>query len=88
MVVSCLNCLTAVSLQQSGITAIPIQYAAPTAKAEVWLPMWVYNSRVVLNLRKSQGGSKGADKEAAKLWERAQRLYAPAWQETIPQARK
>jgi len=90
VVVSCMNCLTAVSLQQAGITAIPLQYAAPTAKAdvEVWLPMWVYNGRVTLTRRQSQGGSKGADKEAQALWQSVRRLFAPAWQEPVPQARE
>lgn len=88
VVISCLNCLTAVSLHQSGIKAIPISYAKPTGKADVWLPMWVYNGRVILNRRKSQGSSKGAEKDAAKTWDTVQRLFAPAWQEAIPQARE
>jgi hypothetical protein len=90
VVVSCMNCLTAVSLHQAAITAIPIQYAAPTARGEVetWLPMWVYNGRVALTRRQSQSGSKGADKEAQALWGGVQRLYAPAWQEPVSQARE
>ena len=89
VVVSCAQCLTAVFLQQSGIKVIPVQYAAPSSdKVEVWLPVWVYNGRVNILRRESQGSSKGADKDAAKLWNAAQKLYAPAWQEPIPQARE
>lgn len=90
VVVSCSNCKTAVSLQQSGIQAIPAYYALPKTAAAVdnWLPMWRYNGRVILQRRQSQGSSKGADKEAAALWERVRHLFAPAWQEPLPQARE
>ena len=89
VVVGCGNCKTAVSLQQSGIKAIKAQYAAPTSEnVEAWLPVWVYNGRVNILRRESQGSSKGADKDAAKLWNAAQKLYAPAWQESVSQARE
>ena len=89
VVVSCGECKTAVSLHQSGIKAIDAKYAAPSSNnVEAWLPLWVYTGRVNIKRRESQGGSKGADKDAAKLWESAQRLFVPAWQEPVVQARE
>lgn len=88
VVVSCGECGTAVSLHQSSIKAIDVQYAAPSSnKVEAWLPLWVYTGKVNIKRRESQGSSKGADKDAAKLWDAAQRLYVPAWQEPVQQAR-
>ena len=89
VVVSCGNCKTAVSLHQSGLKAIDVKYAAPSsANVETWLPLWAYTGKVNIKRRESQGSSKGADKDAAQLWGSAQRLYAPAWAEPIPQARQ
>ena len=88
VVVSCGNCKTAVSLHQSGIKAIDVQYAAPSSnEVEAWLPMWVFKGKVNIKRRESQGSSKGADKDAAKLWGAVNRLFAPAWQEPVQQAR-
>ena len=56
VVVSCGNCKTAVSLHQSSIKAIDVQYAAPSSnKVEAWLPLWVYNGKVNIKRRESQG---------------------------------
>jgi hypothetical protein len=89
VVVSCGNCKTAVSLHQSGIKAIDVKYAAPSSTTvETWLPLWVYSGKVNIKRRESQGGSKGADKEAAQLWGSVQRLFVPAWQESAHQARE
>jgi len=89
VVVSCGKCKTAVSLHQSSIRAINVQYAAPSSNdVEVWLPMWVFKGKVNIKRRESQGSSKGADNDAAKLWGSANRLFAPAWQEPIREARE
>ncbi|MBE2222933.1 MAG: hypothetical protein IAF02_15415 [Anaerolineae bacterium] len=88
VVVSCGGCKTAVSLHQSGLKAINVQYAASSSnKVEAWLPLWVFTGKVNIKRRESQGGSKGADKDAAKLWSSVQRLFVPAWQEPVQQAR-
>jgi DNA-directed RNA polymerase subunit M/transcription elongation factor TFIIS len=89
VVVSCSNCKTAVSLHQSGIKAIDVKYAAPSSdNVEAWLPMWVFKGKVNITRRESQGSSKGADKDAARLWNAANRLFVPAWQEPVRQARE
>jgi hypothetical protein len=86
VVVACGHCHTAVTLHQSGLQPIDIYYAAPAnEQVDSWLPFWVFHGRVNLQRRESQGGSKGADKEAAELWQRVQRLYTPAW--SIPAQR-
>ncbi len=89
VVVSCGECKTAVSLHQSGIKAIDVKYAVPSSTdVTAWLPMWVFNGKVNIIRRESQGSSKGADKDAARLWDSATRLFTPAWQEPIRQAEK
>lgn len=88
VVVSCGNCRTAVSLHQSDIKAIDVKYAAPSSNdVTAWLPMWVFKGKVNITRRESQGSSKGADKDAAQLWGSANRLFVPAWQEPVQQAR-
>lgn len=88
VVVACAACHTAVTLHQSGLQPIDIYYAAPANdQVAAWLPFWVFHGRVHLERRESQGGSRGADKEAAQLWQRVQRLYAPAWELPAVRAR-
>ena len=50
--------------------------------------MWVFNGKVNIIRRESQGSSKGADKDAARLWGSTDRLFAPAWTMPIRQARE
>jgi hypothetical protein len=88
VVVACGQCYTAVTLHQSGVQPIEIHYAAPSIeRVDSWLPFWLFHGRVHLHRRESQGGSKGADKDAAELWQRVQRLYTPAWNIPAPRAR-
>ncbi len=89
VVVVCTQCFTAVTLHQTGLQPIDVHYAAPSnERVDSWLPVWLFHGRVILHQRQSQGSSKGADKDAAELWQRAQRLYAPAWQQPARQARE
>ncbi|NJN55912.1 MAG: hypothetical protein HC804_14900 [Anaerolineae bacterium] len=89
VVVVCAHCFTAVTLHQTGLQPIDVHYAAPAQeRVDGWLPFWLFHGRVHMQQRESQGGSKGADKDAAKLWQQVQRLYAPAWNQPAPQARE
>lgn len=80
VVTMCGHCYTAVTLHQTGLQTIDVTYAAPsTDRVDGWLPVWVFNGRVNLQKREAQSGDKGASKDAAQLWQKVQRLYAPAW---------
>ncbi len=87
--IACAHCFTAVAVHQNGLQPLDVYYAAPAQEhVERWLPFWVFHGRVHIQRRDSQGGSKGADKEAAQLWQQVQRLYAPAWHLPVAQARE
>ncbi|MCP4359794.1 MAG: hypothetical protein GY796_17440 [Chloroflexi bacterium] len=88
VVVGCTNCHTAVRLTQTNLTEIPVHYATPAKeKVDAWLPFWVFDGRVHIQERQVQGSSKGADKDAAKMWGQPRRLYAPAWNIRAGEAR-
>lgn len=89
VVVFCGSCHTAVRLSQQGIAQLPVQYVASSSPtADAWLPFWVFHGRVNLKKRDSQNADKQAQKEAQALWQRVQRLYAPAWEMPTAQARE
>lgn len=89
VVVSCHNCYTAVHISQNGLREIEAIYAAPSSnQVDSWLPFWVFDGRVNLQRRDSQGRSKGADKDAAQMWGAPRRLFAPAWNTKAGQARQ
>jgi hypothetical protein len=80
VIVGCRQCFTAVSLHQTGLHPLPLQYATPAKQAPlVWLPMWVFHGLVRITDRTSQGGARGEDKKAAEFWQSERRLYVPAW---------
>lgn len=89
VVTGCKQCHTAVQISQNGLRIIAVSYAAPAAdRVDAWLPFWLFDGRVNMQRRQSQGRSKGADKDAAHLWGAPRRLYAPAWNTRASQARQ
>jgi hypothetical protein len=89
VVTGCPHCYTAVHIQQTGLQEINVTYTAPaTDQIDAWLPFWVFDGRVNIEKRESQGRSKGADEDAARLWGSPRRLYAPAWNVRAGQARE
>lgn len=89
VVTVCDNCHTAVHISQNGLQELEVNYAAPASdQVTAWLPFWVFDGRVNLQQRESQGRSKGADKDAAQMWGAPRRLYAPAWNTQAGQARQ
>ncbi|MEZ4594215.1 MAG: hypothetical protein R3D55_24200 [Chloroflexota bacterium] len=74
------GCGTAVSLQETGLTPLTLQFAAPAVeKFDAWLPLWVFNGRVHITNRQTQGRNKQAEQDAEQLWNYPRRLYVPAW---------
>lgn len=90
VVVVCAACATAVSLGDNGVAVVEIQYAQPNDNRPIthWFPMWLFNGQVNLLERTTQGGSRRADAEAEAFWSQPKRLYVPAWELPVPQARQ
>ena len=89
IVMSCGECFTAVSITEQGINPTTIQFAAPTTEAvSHWLPFWIFNARVQLSERKTQGGKKSIREAAAHFWATSRRLFVPAWEIPLAQARE
>lgn len=89
VVVGCRHCFTAVELDEAGLRPINVSYAAMKGvKAEQWMPFWVFNGRVHIQKRDTQGGGGSAQKDAEKLWSVSRRLYVPAWDLPMPTARE
>lgn len=89
IVISCENCFTAVSITPHGLQEANIQFAAPiTAEISDWLPFWIFQARVHVTERKTQGGSKSVREAAAQFWAVSRRLYVPAWEMPVRSARE
>ena len=74
------DCGTAVSLSDTGLNTITLQFAAPAVeKFDAWLPLWLFNGRVHITNRQTQGRNKQAEQDAEQLWNYPRRLYVPAW---------
>ncbi|MBK8904420.1 MAG: hypothetical protein IPM53_24795 [Anaerolineaceae bacterium] len=80
VVLCCVWCGTAVSITDTGLNTMTIEFAAPAeAKFDAWVPLWVFNGRVTITSRQTQGRNKQAEQDAEQLWGYPRRLYVPAW---------
>jgi hypothetical protein len=77
----CTNCYTSVSIDQRGVQLANVRFALP-AKADertgTWLPFWVYDGRVQVSKRETQGRSDHMASE--QQWANPLRMFVPAWQ--------
>ena len=77
----CGNCETAVSLTDTGLAPMSLEFAAPAVeKFDAWVPVWVFNGRVHIHSRETQGSNKQAKQDSEQLWGYPRRLYVPAWE--------
>ncbi|MCB8943580.1 MAG: hypothetical protein H6658_07480 [Ardenticatenaceae bacterium] len=89
VVVSCRGCYTAVAIDESGLERMPVYYAAArTDKVEQWVPFWVFNGRVHITQRDTQGGGGSSQQDSEQFWGESRRLYVPAWDMPMPTARE
>ena len=81
VVLRCENCETAVSISETGLDTIAVQFAAP-AKENIdgWVPLWLFDGRVNVLSRQTQGGNRQAEQDSQQLWGYPRRLYVPAWE--------
>lgn len=93
VVVVCGHCGTAVVIDDRGLSRIEVCFAMPTAATATavpeetgWLPFWVFDGRVHIQKRETQGGNRTSQGEAEQLWGTSRRLYVPAWNLPLQQA--
>ncbi|MCP4416202.1 MAG: hypothetical protein GY805_06250 [Chloroflexi bacterium] len=80
VVVLCENCETAVTVDNAGLNTIDIKFAAAAVeKFDTWLPLWLFNGRVHIHSRQTQGRNKKAQQASEQLWGHPRHLYVPAW---------
>ena len=83
----CTNCGTAVTINDNRIDSIDLKFAAAAVeRIDAWLPLWLFNGRVHIQSRQTQGRSKQAQKDSEQLWGYPRRLYVPAWELSTKQA--
>jgi len=83
VVMACHHCGETVAISQNGPVKMPVHFAVPKGQQNVgnqWAPFWVFNGRVVIKRRDTQGTFGSAEKESRQLWESARALYVPAWE--------
>lgn len=82
VVLRCRNCETAVSITDTGLTTTSLEFAAPAMEPEqidAWVPLWIFNGRVNIHSRQTQGRNSQAQQDSEQLWGYPRRLYVPAW---------
>ncbi len=89
IVVACQRCHAAIHIGDEGLTETNVNYAAPSSEDRVtaWLPFWVFEGRVNITRRTTQGSDSQQD-EATRLWGEQRRLYVPAWELSLKEAQR
>lgn len=85
----CRDCHTPIFLSEQGVETAEVFYAKPQGNtAGQWLPFWLFEGRVRITTRETQGGVKAAESESEAMWSEPRRLFVPAWDCPLPQARQ
>lgn len=79
LIVACGNCRTAIRLDQGELQRVQVVYATPGpgAMADRWLPMWIFQGKVTISKRDTQGRGDNSWRE---FWEGPRYFYIPAWE--------
>lgn len=83
VVVACTNCSTIVAISQNGPAKMPVRFAVfgdKQAPDNRWAPFWVFNGRVNILRRDTQGGGGSSEKDSRQMWQSPRALYVPAWE--------
>jgi hypothetical protein len=82
VVVACNNCQMMVAISQNGAVKMAVSFVVAHSQhlsAKEWVPVWVFNGRVIIKQRQVQGGRSG-EKDSERLWGVPRSLYVPAWE--------
>jgi hypothetical protein len=88
-VIVCANCGTAVELGEGGPARIEVRFSGPRSPMPPetnWLPYWIFDGKVQITGRSTQGGSRDAAQDSAAFWAAPRRLYVPAWSQPVEAA--
>ena len=91
VVVGCGHCYAAVAVDETGLRLMKVSYAAMRGdleEVEQWLPFWVFNGRVHITKRDTQGSSMFSSKNPEQYWDSYRNLYVPAWDLPMATARE
>lgn len=89
LVIACAQCGAAARIDDEGVRAMPMHYAAPMRDMAnpQWMPFWIFSGRVNIVRRETQGGNRRMGDESARFWAEPRRLYVPAWELSIDAVR-
>ena len=76
LVIACSQCGAASAITEEGLHSIEVRYAV--GAAEQRRPWWVFEGRVQLMRRETQGGNRR--EEAQAFWSEPRSFYVPAWE--------
>jgi hypothetical protein len=82
VVVACHNCRAMVAITPTGPVKMAVRFVTASGQqaGNQWVPFWVFNGRVLIKRRDTQGGGGSAEKDSRRLWESPRALYVPAWE--------
>jgi hypothetical protein len=89
IVMGCPNCQAIVALDERGVRLETAQFAVPSVEPQLveWMPFWIFTGRVHITHRETQGGRRSVQKQSVELWAGVTRLFMPAWELPVPEAR-
>lgn len=90
VVVACQNCQITVAISENGPVKMAVHFAMPAGQhggGNLWSPFWVFNGRVHMKRRETQGRGS-AEKDSRQLWGVPRSLYVPAWELNMHTAQK
>ena len=89
LVTLCPRCQRSYYLDDRGLMSIKIQFALAGKQApnDSWVPFWLFNGKVTLRERQTQGGGSSSGRAAEELWSQTRQFYIPAWDLPLEQAK-
>lgn len=77
----CPRCRQIYQFGRQQLEPIEVQFmSGGQTQAREWVPFWVFQGKVTLTQRETQGGGSKSAKEAEQLWQSPRRFYVPAWE--------
>ncbi len=76
LVIACQQCGAAIAITDEGLQPIEVRYTA--GGTDLRRPWWVFEGRVQLVRRETQGGNRR--EEAQQFWSQPRSFYVPAWE--------
>lgn len=90
VVVGCSNCRSPIALGEAQFAQATVTYAQAALRQQPdrWLPFWLYQGRVSIRQRDTQGGRRRIGDEAVTFWASPRYFYVPAWEISMTTVRQ